>query len=234
MELKLRKAQINNFFSTKYQIIKVLGRCSQYIANIEQAIGMKTASETNTDSVEAIEGQLNFKLNEPCESENTAQALNAERFMLLDHLQKIDQLEIKVTEELEAFKTKIITIESGLKKFNEISSNTEPSEERKASLLKEIEKLKETRESLAALTSQLEAQCMAMEANLNSNETHIQLCILEKRLATCKERKQALLKVIETKKYASDFSSTAMKAKSLLANYNEALKMDLRVKPIAL
>nr|CDS27676.1 intraflagellar transport protein 74 [Hymenolepis microstoma] len=128
--------------------------------------------------------------------------------------------------ELEAFKTTIITIESDLKKFNAISSNKETSEKRKASLLKEIGKLKESRESLAALTYKLEAQCTAMEANFSSNETYVQLCILEKRLTTCEERKQALSKVMETRKWASDFSSTAMKAKSLLADYNEALKIE--------
>ncbi|VDO14354.1 unnamed protein product [Rodentolepis nana] len=227
MELNLRKAQINDFFSAKHQIVKALGRCSQYIANIEQAIGSKTVSEANMDAVED-------QLNEPSKSENTAEALDTEKSMLLNYLKKIDQLEIKVTEELEALKTNVMTIESDLNKLNNIASNDETSEERKASLLKEIEKLKETRANLAVITSQLEAQNTSMEANLNSNETHIQLCTLEKRLTACETRKQALSKAIETKKFESDYSFTAMKAKSLLADYNQALKTELMVKPLAL
>lgn len=94
--------------------------------------------------------------------------------------------------------------------------------------MKELENLKETRENLAALTAQLEAQYTAMEDNLNSNEMHVQLCALEKKLIACEERKHALSEAIETKKSACDFSFIAMKAKSLVADYNEALKTALK------
>ncbi|VDL34080.1 unnamed protein product [Hymenolepis diminuta] len=243
MELKRREAQIDDPFSsyeftiteesenlksTEDQIVKALERCSQHIVNIEQLIGMKAAFGTDVNSLEAIGDQVNFKWKELSKSANSAEALNVERLKLINDLRKTVQLEIKMAEELETLKTKITSMESDLERFNDIFSSNETSEEKNASLMKELENLKETRKNLDSLTTQLEAQYTAMEDNLNSNETHVQLCALEKKLIACEERKHALSEAIETKKSACDFSFIAMKAKTLVADYNEALKTALK------
>ncbi|VUZ39833.1 unnamed protein product, partial [Hymenolepis diminuta] len=117
---------------------------------------MKAAFGTDVNSLEAIGDQVNFKWKELSKSANSAEALNVERLKLINDLRKTVQLEIKMAEELETLKTKITSMESDLERFNDIFSSNETSEEKNASLMKELENLKETRKNLDSLTTQLE------------------------------------------------------------------------------
>ena len=71
-----------------------------------------------------------------------------------------------------------------------------------------------------------------METQLNSQETHLQLCALEKRLVGMEQTQRELAEAVAIKKGASDFAPVAKQARSLLAEYNEVLKLALKVKPV--
>lgn len=101
-------------------------------------------------------------------------------------------------------------------------------------LTKESERVNEIRENLATMTSQLKVFCTTAEVQLNSQETYLQLCALEKKLIAIEETKRALSEAVATKKAVSDFQPVATKAKALVMEYNEALKAALRVKPVGL
>ncbi|VDM33462.1 unnamed protein product [Hydatigera taeniaeformis] len=247
-ELQRREAQIDAFFtsyettraeemeglaSTEDQIVRALERCAQYVISTEQTMEMRGGG-SDENGVEAVIEQLKFKTREMTKSANTAEALDAERTRLQRDLQKIDQLEGKITQELQTLKKNIASMEADLKKFNDLTSVGEATEEKKAALMQEQKRLQETRENLAIFTTQLTDECTAVEAQLNGQETHLQLCALEKRLVASEQTRRAVAESVATKRAACDFTTTAKKAQSLLKDYNEALKTALKVKPVGI
>lgn len=100
--------------------------------------------------------------------------------------------------------------------------------------MQEQERLQETRENLATLTAQLTDACTAVEVQLNGQETHLQLCALEKRLVAIEQTRRALAESVATKRAACDFAPAAKKAQGLIKDYNEALKAALKVKPVGM
>lgn len=113
-ELKRREAQIEAFFTsyetaraeevegmatTEDQIVRALERCAQYVVNTEQTMEMRGGGgAAGGNGVEAVADQLKFKTREMSKSANTAEALDTERTRLQRDLQKIDQLEGKITQ----------------------------------------------------------------------------------------------------------------------------------------
>lgn len=116
-ELQRREAQIDAFFSsyesstaeeaealtaTEEQIVRTLERCSQYIVSTEQTLEMRSSGTggglSGEGGLDAVTDQLSFKAKEMNKSASTAEALDAERSRLQRDLQKIDQLEGKITQ----------------------------------------------------------------------------------------------------------------------------------------
>ncbi|EUB58013.1 Intraflagellar transport protein [Echinococcus granulosus] len=227
-----RAEEVEGLASTEDQIVRALERCAQYVVSTEQTMEMRSSGGGN--GVEAVADQLKFKTREMSKSANTAEALDAERTRLQRDLQKIDQLEGKITQELQTLKKNIASMEADLKKFNDLTSVGEATEEKKASLMQEQEHLRETRENLATLTTQLTDACTAVEVQLNAQETHLQLCSLEKRLVASEQTRRALAESVAKKRAACDFAPATKKAQGLLKDYNEALKAALKVKPVGI
>ncbi|KAM7533843.1 hypothetical protein Aperf_G00000105532 [Anoplocephala perfoliata] len=246
LELQRREAQIDAFFSAyesslaeeaqemvtiEDQIVQTLEKCSQFVVSTEQTMEMRSSG---TGNLESVTDQLNFKSKELTKSASTAEALDVEKSRLQRDLQKIDQLEGKITEELQMLKKRIASMEADMKKFNNLTSISKAAEEKKATLIKESERVNEIRENLAALNSQQKVLCTTAEVQLNAQETYLQLCALEKRLIASEETKRALSEAVAAKKADSDFQPVANKAKALVMEYNEVLKSSLRVKPVGL
>ncbi|KAL5960633.1 hypothetical protein TSMEX_011629 [Taenia solium] len=230
-----RAEEIEGLATTEDQIVRALERCAQYVVNTEQTMEMRGGgSAGGGNGVEAVADQLKFKTREMSKSANTAEALDAERTRLQRDLQKIDQLEGKITQELQTLKRNIASMENDLKRFSDLTSVGEATEEKKAALMQEQERLQETRENLATLTAQLTDACTAAEVRLNGQETHLQLCALEKRLVSSEQTRRSLAESVATKRAACDFAPVAKKAQGLIKDYNEALKAALKVKPVGM
>ncbi len=116
-ELKRREQQIDTFLHTfsatkaeenealsnlEDKIVKSLEQASQYIVSTNQTNDITVADKQNINT-EQLADQLSFKSKELAKSESTANSLDGERQRLQRDLQKVEQLEGKISQVRERF-----------------------------------------------------------------------------------------------------------------------------------
>ncbi|VDD75262.1 unnamed protein product [Mesocestoides corti] len=240
-ELKRREQQMDTFlnsFSTakaeeneaagvlEDQIVKSLEKASQYIVSTNQTNEFTAGDRQNIDTNQLAD-QLTFKSKELAKSASTADSLDGERLRLQRDLQKVDQLEGKISQELQTLKKSITKMEAEIKRFSDLESVREVTEEKRVFLTREQERLALARNQLSEMNQSLSAEYSDAQLQLSSQDMHIQLSALEKRLVQHEQTTHSLREAIANKRSLTDCAPLAEKARELVRAYNETLKASL-------
>ncbi|KAL7055042.1 hypothetical protein AAHC03_024180 [Spirometra sp. Aus1] len=243
-ELKKREQQIDQFLQTfstskaeetegleklEDEIVRSLEQSSQYIVNACQTTEINFA-ERGPGQAEQLADQLSFKTGELEKSESTVSALDSERIRLKQDLQKIEQLEGKITQELTTLKKNIATMEVELETFSDLDAVRESSEDKRKSLLKEQERYSTLRNQLHEANQRLSNEYSETQLQLSSQDTHIQLTALEKKLVQHEQTAYALREAVALKREETAYEELANQARALVAEYNDILKRSLSTK----
>ncbi|KAF6770489.1 hypothetical protein AHF37_11845, partial [Paragonimus kellicotti] len=143
-ELKKREQQIDEFLKTfdevkalelssiaelETNIVELLETTSRNLINASQTppaaaslgvTGNDPQSKDSTNAMNQLRDQLNFKTAEVSKSEETAIALSKERARLSQDLIKVDQLESKVTQEIESLRKRIAKMEEEIQLYSDL------------------------------------------------------------------------------------------------------------------
>eukprot|EP00795_Rhopilema_esculentum_P004799 gene4799-21108_t len=180
-ELKKREETMQEFLDTfEENKSGELGQCKQIQSNIVTLLErvsralVQTKHMPNFEDFRQMKDDLNFKETEMIKSSETNKGLDSEQRRLQMDLEKVNQLESKITTELDSLKKRIDKMTEEIALYSDIDGVKKQAEEKRKLLMSEKEELLSQRETLKQDVKNLSSQYDAMKAQLQENETFIQ------------------------------------------------------------
>uniref|UniRef100_A0A8C4DK59 Intraflagellar transport protein 74 homolog n=1 Tax=Dicentrarchus labrax TaxID=13489 RepID=A0A8C4DK59_DICLA len=229
-ELKKREEEIDryleSFEETRAQeqekmsqsqenIVSLLEHCSRNMLRLRR-VDTVTASELRN-----MQEVLVSKETEVVQSESTAKGLTTESQRLQQDLEKVQQLEGKITGELSTLKERVSNMESELHTYRDLDTLRHTGEEKKKRLQEDRVSLTQRRDSFKQLLEDMNQKYEALKTKLQENETHAQLANLERKWQHLEQNNFVMKEFIASKSQESDYDSVAKNVFQQVALYNE-------------
>uniref|UniRef100_A0A8D0A1V7 Intraflagellar transport 74 n=1 Tax=Sander lucioperca TaxID=283035 RepID=A0A8D0A1V7_SANLU len=163
------------------------------------------------------------KETEVVQSESTARGLTTESQRLQQDLEKVQQLEGKITGELSTLKERVATMQSELVTYQDLDTLRHTAEEKKRRLQEDRVSLTQRRDSLRQLLEEMNQKYDALKTKLKHNETHAQLANLERKWQHLEQNNFVMKEFIASKSQESDYASVAKNVSQQVAEYNKSL-----------
>lgn len=170
---------------------------------------------------------LAFKDSEMKKSQSTTSGLAGESEKLHQDLQKVEQLEAKITQELDMLKNKIETMTTELETFSNLDKLKVDAEVKKKRLGEDKVVLHKRRDSLKKQVQTMSQQYEGLKTQLNENETFAQLQNLERKWQHHEQNNFVMKEFIAAKTMESDFRPMARRVSSLITELNQKLQDQL-------
>jgi len=166
---------------------------------------IQTKHMPNVEDFKQIKDDLSFKETEMVKSSETNKGLDSERRRLQMDLEKVNQLETKITTELNSLKDRINKMSEDITLYSDIDGLKRQAEEKRKLLVAEKEELLSQRVTLKQDVGNLSSQYDAMKAQLQDNETYIQIGNLERKWQHLEQNNFAMKEYIAQKNAESDY-----------------------------
>ncbi|XP_070709026.1 intraflagellar transport protein 74 homolog [Pempheris klunzingeri] len=198
-------------------IVSLLEHCSRNMLRLRQ-VDTVTASELRN-----MQEVLVSKETEVVQSESTARGLTTESQRLQQDLEKVQQLEGKITSELSTLKERVGTMESELHTYRDLDTLRHMAEEKKKRLQEDRVSLTRRRDSFRQLLQEMNQNYEALKTKLQENETHAQLANLERKWQHLEQNNFVMKEFIASKSQESDYDSVTKNVFQQVAEFNKSL-----------
>jgi len=159
----------------------------------------------STHDFQQMQDDLNFKENEMAKSRDTATGLNGEHARLQGDLEKVEQLENKISTELNNLKLRIVNMNEELVKYSDLDALKKSANEKKKSLETEKATFKDGQAKMKEEVQELSTNYEQMKATLEDNETYAQLGNLERKWQHLEQNNFAMKEYINQKSSESNY-----------------------------
>ncbi|KAJ3320564.1 Intraflagellar transport protein 74 [Boothiomyces sp. JEL0866] len=178
-----------------------------------------------------LHSDLAAKENEVKKAENTSEALLLERDQRMQDLEKVGQLEVKLSAELEHLTERIQTLKISLETFGNLDQLKQEMQENQAKMNDLKQELHLKKKTLADEISSLVAIHEAKRAQLLENETYTQLGLLEQRLRHFEGVAFDAKDFIASKTAESDYKPLAKEVLALMDEVNTQVIKIMQMAP---
>lgn len=231
-ELKRREEEIDRFAEsfeevksqeqdkmtqTQENIVSLLEHSSRNMLRLRQ---MDTVTASELKNMQEV---LVSKETDVVQSESTARGLTTQSQSLQQDLEKVQQLESKITAELMVLKEQVSTMESELHTYRDLDTLKMSAEEKKKRLQEERVSLNQRQESFRQLLDELKGKYEALKSKLGENETHSQLANLERKWQHLEQNNFVMKEFIASKSQESDYAPVAKRVTEKVSEYNKML-----------
>uniref|UniRef100_T1JMT6 Intraflagellar transport protein 74 homolog n=1 Tax=Strigamia maritima TaxID=126957 RepID=T1JMT6_STRMM len=172
----------------------------------------------------ALKDDLSFKENEMEKSKSTSSSLAYEQQRVNMDLQKIEQLEEKIKNEMLGLEKKMKTMEEELVIYNNVNKLKSSTEEKRRSLTEERTQLSKQKEYVRQVLQEEQVQYDSLKGQLNENETHTQLTNLERKWQHVEQTNFAIKEFIASRLSETDYKSLVKTVNKQVADYNGLLQ----------
>ncbi|KAJ4925154.1 hypothetical protein JOQ06_017890 [Pogonophryne albipinna] len=216
---EVRAQEQDKMTQSQENIVSILEHCSRNMLRLHQ-VDTVTASELRN-----MQEVLVSKETEVVQSESTARGLTTESQRLQQDLEKVQQLEGKISGELSSLKERVGTMETELLTYRDLDTLRHTGEEKKKRLQEERVSLTQRRDSFKQLLEEMNQKYEALKTKLQENETHAQLANLERKWQHLEQNNFVMKEssVIASKSQESDYASVAKNVSQQVAEYNKSL-----------
>uniref|UniRef100_A0A8D3E141 Intraflagellar transport protein 74-like n=1 Tax=Scophthalmus maximus TaxID=52904 RepID=A0A8D3E141_SCOMX len=204
-------------------IVSLLEHCSRSMLRLRQ-VDTVTASELRN-----MQEVLVSKETEVVQSASTARGLTTESQRLQQDLEKVQQLEGKITGELSTLKERVGTMETELHTYRDLDNLRHTAEDKKK-VTRACERdmdapqiLESRRDSFRQLLDEMKQKYEAVKTKLQENETHAELANLERKWQHLEQNNFVMKEFIASKSQESDYDSVAKIVSQQVAEYNKCL-----------
>ncbi|XP_068438150.1 intraflagellar transport protein 74 homolog [Clinocottus analis] len=212
-----RAQDLDKMTLSQENIVSLLEHCSRNMLRLHQ-VDTVTASELRN-----MQEVLVSKETAVVQSESTAKGLTTESQHLQQDLEKVQQLEGKITGELSTLQERLSTMESELVTYRDLDTLRHTAEEKKKRLQENRVLLTQRRDSFRQLLEEINQKYEALKTTLQENETHAQLANLERKWQHLEQNNFVMKEFIASKSQESDYASVATNVSQQVAEYNKTL-----------
>lgn len=237
-ELKKREETIDEFLNTfeesKQQEIHRVGQLEQNVVNILEHISRNMGRFSHLPSPEELNNMkedLAFKAGEMKKAEHTTLGLAAESDKLQVDLQKVEQLEDKITTELAMLKEKNATMEKDLDVYSDLDKLRDQSEKKRKRLQEDRISLQRRKENFKKVMQQLTSKYEGMKTSLEDNETFMQLGNLERKWQHHEQNNFVMKEFIAAKTMECDYRPLNRRVFNSIIELNQQLQNQMAGKP---
>ncbi|BFZ16629.1 hypothetical protein BsWGS_19668 [Bradybaena similaris] len=230
-ELKKREESmdefLNTFEETKAEEIKKIARFEERIVLMLENMSRNMARFTHLPTpkeLTSMKADLQFKEDERQKSERTTIGLAAEREELQHNLQKMEQFEEKLNEELIVLRQKVVEMEKELEVYSDLDKLRSEADAKKQKLLNDRVILQERRENFKKLIQALTVRYEGLKVQLNENETYSQLMNLEKKLQHLEQNNFSMKEFISQRTMDCDFGKIRKTVYRTIGDLNTMLQ----------
>uniref|UniRef100_A0A673AJB1 Intraflagellar transport 74 n=1 Tax=Sphaeramia orbicularis TaxID=375764 RepID=A0A673AJB1_9TELE len=214
---EVKAQELQKMTQSQENIVSLLEHCSRNMLRLRQ-VDTVTASELKN-----MQEVLVSKETEVVQSESTTRGLSTESQRLQQDLEKVQQLEGKITGELSTLKERVSTMESELHTYRDLDTLKRSAEEKKKRLQEDRVLLTQRQDSFRQLLEEKNQNYDALKTKLQENETHAQLVNLERKWQHLEQNNFVMKEFIASKSQESDYASVAKNVYQQLAEYNKCL-----------
>lgn len=214
---EVRAQELERHRQTQASIVALLEHSSRNMTRLRQ-ISSVTAHE-----LRSMQEDLNFKETEMHKSQSTAKGLSSENQRLQQDLQKVEQLEGKITSEMESLKERIQQMTEGLQTYSDLDALKAAGEEKKKRLQEEKVSLATRKDTFKEVMAKLNQEHETLKTQLQDNETHSQLTNLERKWQHHEQNNFVMKEFIASKGMESDYGPVVKTVTKQLSDYNKIL-----------
>ncbi|KAL0278856.1 UNVERIFIED_CONTAM: hypothetical protein PYX00_000548 [Menopon gallinae] len=230
-ELKRREETMEQFMST-YEDSKnaEMKRIEELEGKIVIALEQMSkniaggGSLPSRDEFSALIENLSMKQEELQKSKLTVEELARKQQELTKNVEKVENLEIKIQNEIASITEKLTTMTEEIKVFVDLDKLRGEAQEKRNKLLREREDLLEAKPSLISTKEELQRENEELLKDLNENETYVQLNNLEKKLQLLEQGNLSMREFIQSKRTEMDYEPIRENALKLVNDYNQLLR----------
>ncbi|XP_022672612.1 intraflagellar transport protein 74 homolog [Varroa jacobsoni] len=233
-ELKKREetmdAFLDSFEQTKAAELERQDKIKESVRRLRQDTDQKTYQANNLPSqnkLQELQNDLSFKEGELEKSKSTMSGLEIEQRKLASDLQKIEQLDVKVRQEMETIKARLTTMREEMLIYEDIDRLKAQAQEKRESLIKEQESLLLRKDTTRKVVEEQSREVDALRRELEQDDTFGKLANLERRWQHVEANNQQLREAIASKVAQHSWRHLQQKVQSEVAAYNELLQDSL-------
>ncbi|XP_056289849.1 intraflagellar transport protein 74 homolog [Pseudoliparis swirei] len=212
-----RAQEQDKMSQSQENVVSLLEHCSRNMLRLQQ-VDTVTASE-----LRSMQEVLVSKETEVVQSESTARGLTTESQRLQQDLEKVQQLEGKISGELLLLQERVASMEEELLTYRDLEALRSTAEDKKRKLQEDRVSLTQRRGSFRELLEEKSRRYEALRSSLQENETHAQLANLERKWQHLEQNNFVMKEFIASKSQESDFNPVAANVSRQVAEYNQTL-----------
>uniref|UniRef100_A0A2C9LAM1 Intraflagellar transport protein 74 homolog n=1 Tax=Biomphalaria glabrata TaxID=6526 RepID=A0A2C9LAM1_BIOGL len=233
-ELKKREESMDEFLGTfednKMEEANKISKIEQAIITLLETMSRNMGRFTHLPTPKelmSMKADLQFKEDERQKSERTTIGLASEREKLQHDLQKMEQFEEKLNEELLVLREKVTEMEKELEVYSDLDKLKTKSEAKKQKLMDDRIILQKRRDNFKELIQALTVRYEGLKAQLNENETYTQLMNLEKKWQHQEQNNFSMKEFISQRTMDCDFGKTSKQVYRIMDDFNAMLQDQL-------
>ncbi|XP_005105393.1 intraflagellar transport protein 74 homolog [Aplysia californica] len=230
-ELKKREESMDEFLATfeenKADEAKKISEMEQGIVTLLETMSRNMGRFTHLPTPKELmtmKADLQFKEDERQKSERTTLGLAAEREKLQHDLQKMEQFEEKLNEELNVLRERVVEMEKELEVYSNLDQLRSDSDTKKQKLMDDRIILQKRRDNFKKMIQALTVRYEGLKSQLNENETYSQLCNLEKKWQHHEQNNFSMKEFISQRTMECDFNKLSKRVQGSLDDFNAMLQ----------
>uniref|UniRef100_A0A672RL81 Intraflagellar transport 74 homolog n=1 Tax=Sinocyclocheilus grahami TaxID=75366 RepID=A0A672RL81_SINGR len=198
-------------------IVALLEHSSRNINRLQQ-LSAVTAQE-----LRSMQEDLSFKETEMQKSQSTAKGLSSESERLQLDLLKVEQLESKVSAELQTLRDQLKLMTQEIHTYRDLDALKAAGEDRKKRLQEDRVTLSQRKDTVRMRIHNMNEECESLKNQLQENETHVELTNMERKWQHLEQNNFVMKEFIASKGVESDYRPVMKNVNKQLLEYNKIL-----------
>ncbi|XP_056098231.1 intraflagellar transport protein 74 homolog [Rhinichthys klamathensis goyatoka] len=198
-------------------VVALLEHSSRNISRLHQ-LSAVTAQE-----LRSMQDDLSFKETEMQKSHSTARGLSSESERLQQDLLKVEQLESKVSSDLQTLRDQLELMKRELHTYRDLQALTAAGEQRKKRLQEDRVTLTQRKDTIRKTIHNMSEEYESLKQQLQENETHVELTNMERKWQHLEQNNFVMKEFIASKAVESDYRPVVKTVNKHLQEYNKIL-----------
>ncbi|XP_052411777.1 intraflagellar transport protein 74 homolog [Carassius gibelio] len=202
---------------TQSSIVVLLEHSSRNISRLQQL------SEVTAQELRSMQEDLSFKETEMQKSQSTAKGLSSESERLKQDLLKVEQLESKVSAELQTLRDQLKLMTREIHTYRDLDALKAAGEDRKKRLQEDRRTLTQRKDTQKKMIHNMNEEYESLKNQLQENETHVELTNMERKWQHLEQNNFVMKEFIASKGVESDYRPVMKNVNKQLLEYNKIL-----------
>uniref|UniRef100_A0A673KNX4 Intraflagellar transport protein 74 homolog n=1 Tax=Sinocyclocheilus rhinocerous TaxID=307959 RepID=A0A673KNX4_9TELE len=184
---------------------------------------LQQLSAVTTQELRSVQEDLSFKETEMQKSQSTAKGLSSESERLQLDLLKVEQLEGKVSAELQTLRDQLKLMTQEIHTYRDLDALNAAGEDHKKRLQEDRVTLTQRKDTFKKMIHKINEEYESLKYHLQENETHVELTNMEKKWQHLVQNNFVMKEFIASNGVESDYGPVMKNVNKQLLEYNKIL-----------